>query len=611
MILSRLREWMDRGERTSNPARHPHRFTALSGDRLLQPFKGEVAAIRARVGVPPEHWRQLYESVLRNYASLVQQLPASESHHHAGAGGLLQHGLEVLRHTLDLKQGVMLPRGASPEAQARLQDLWTYACATAALLHDLGKPVTDHRITFYDNHGLACGAWSALSGPMAEGSVYGIEFNTRRVYRQHERIPPLLAHHLIPSEGLAWLASDSEALFCWLAAIQGDLSDAGVVGEIIGKSDGLSVARNLSGSTHVRLPTAKARPLTERLVTGLRYLLDNGELPLNRRGAPGYLDGDALWMVSKTTLDKLRTHLIEEGQPGIPSRNDRLMDELQQHCLLVPNGDRAVWLCEIIIGDWQQQLTCLCFDPSQIWSNPDRRPKSIDGSVAPVEIEHAPAQEAGNGKSTATGNASKPTADVRPSPPERAETPADASDNHASTIDGLPMPFDTNVADDSGDDESTGAADPQAPHAERSYSANEHGARESRATDRGNGQVEGMDSSEDAGSRFLAWLRRGIRDESMEINSPKARIHVLPEGLVLVSPGIFRDFDSANWSHVQKRFQKLGLHRKAPDDRNIWTCQAAGSRKKAILKVFLIPDPQSVLGATLPAHNSAVTLLEN
>src|SRR5699024_4921411 len=108
------------------------------------------------------------------------------------------------------------------------------------------------------------------------------------------------------------------------------------------------------------------KPLVERLITGLRYLLDNGDLPLNRRGAAGFLDDDTLWLVSKTALDKLRTHLIEEGQTGIPSRNDRLMDELQQHGLLVPNGDRAIWHCEITLDDWQQQLTCLRMEAPRI-----------------------------------------------------------------------------------------------------------------------------------------------------------------------------------------------------------------------------------------------------
>src|SRR5699024_9762252 len=123
-------------------------------------------------------------------------------------GGLLQHGIEVAQHTLDLKQGVMLPPAAAPEDQAKLQDLWTYACVTAALLHDLGKPVTDLRIMMYDGNGKH--AWSAIQGPMPIGVSYCIAFNSTRTYRQHERVPPLLAHHLIPATGLQWLASDQD-----------------------------------------------------------------------------------------------------------------------------------------------------------------------------------------------------------------------------------------------------------------------------------------------------------------------------------------------------------------------------------------------------------------
>lgn len=100
----------------------------------------------------------------------------------------------------------MLPAAAVPEDQAKLQDLWTYACVTAALLHDLGKPVTDQRIMLYNDQGRACGAWSPLKGSMRTGASYSIEFNAKRIYRQHERVPPLLAHHLVPPNGLAWIS---------------------------------------------------------------------------------------------------------------------------------------------------------------------------------------------------------------------------------------------------------------------------------------------------------------------------------------------------------------------------------------------------------------------
>lgn len=606
MIVSRFKKWLRPSEDAGTAdGTDRNRLKVLLSSELLAPFEGELAAIRARAGVPAEHWRSLYQTIFDNYAALVQRLPASESHHHAGVGGLLQHGIEVARHTLDLKQGIILPRGEAPEVQSRVQDLWTYACVTAALLHDLGKPVTDQCIMLYDGPGGSHSAWSPVHGPMPVGATYGIEFNPKRVYRHHERIPPLLAHHLIPIQGLQWIASDQSALHNWLTAIQGDLSDADAIGEIVGKADGLSVARNLSGSKNVQLPTAKAKPLVERLLTGLRYLLDNGELPMNRRGAAAYLDGDTLWLVSKTTLDKLRTHLIEEGQPGIPTRNDRLMDELQQHGLLVPNKDHAVWLCTITIADWQQQLTCLRMNASQIWPDSTRRPASMDGHVEPLGSETV------KDATDQVTNTSSESAQSREPRSSGAATAPDGNDQQApSSIEDLTLPF-ALLADVAGEEEGAPMNTPPAKAQESTAKGTKSTAQgEFAAAHKADGQVAGMEASEDAGERFVAWLKHSIENQTVPINTAQARIHVLPEGLALVSPRIFRDFDSANWSHAQKRFQKLKLHLKTPSDENIWTCQAVGNRKRSLLKVILIPNPDATLAIDLPKHNAALALIK-
>lgn len=41
--------------------------------------------------------RRLYLAPLERYAELVQQFPASENHHHAYPGGMLDHGLEIIK----------------------------------------------------------------------------------------------------------------------------------------------------------------------------------------------------------------------------------------------------------------------------------------------------------------------------------------------------------------------------------------------------------------------------------------------------------------------------------------------------------------------------------
>jgi integrating conjugative element relaxase (TIGR03760 family) len=105
----------------------------------------------------------LYRVPLERYAELVQRFPASESHHHAYPGGMLDHGLEIVAYALKLRQSHLLPAGASPEDQAVQSEAWTAAVAYAALLHDIGKIAVDLHVE------LANGStWHPWHGPLRE-----------------------------------------------------------------------------------------------------------------------------------------------------------------------------------------------------------------------------------------------------------------------------------------------------------------------------------------------------------------------------------------------------------------------------------------------------------
>lgn len=529
----------------------------LDATTLLRPHRHQLAAIQQLVGVPRAHWEAFYTTAFQNYAGFVQQLPASEAHHHSGPGGMLAHGLEVVREALKLRRGRLLPPGAAAEELASRQDLWTYAVTTAALLHDAGKPVTDLRVRLCDRDGREIGYWDPWTGPLSSTARrYRVDFVRERRHGFHERVTPLLVRFLLPQRGLSWLASDPEVFAAWLATISGDLDHAGVLGELVQRADGLSVASDLAG-TPARMPTARRRPLSARLLTGLRYLLDQGSLPLNRPGAAGWLVDDDLWLVSKRVLDALREHLGQEGQEGIPARNDRLMDELQQHGLLHPNGDRAVWTVQVTTGDWSQRLTVLRFPVQTLWPDPDARPPAFDGSVTPVVERSNDIQEG-------------PEAAREQPSPETFESVhrGDASPNAKGLDEPARSPQDSDQSD----------------------------------TDTPSGGTDTPDG-DDPGDRFLSWLKAGIASGRLAINAVNARVHVVPEGLLLVSPGIFKDFDRENWSQVQKRFQKLRLHQRTPQATNIWVYRVKGDRKQSRINGLLIAEPERSLGLQLPPPN--------
>ena len=532
-----------------------------------------VQAIEDLTRVTPAHFEALYRQALRNYAAYVQQLPASEAHHHAGLGGLLNHGLEAAVFVLKLRRAHLLPPGAPTELIDAQADLWSYACFTAGLLHDIGKPAMDQKVELFDKHGRALGPWDPWSGSM-QADAYEARFVRNRNYRMHQRAAPLLARLIVPPDGFHWLASEREVLAAWLAVISGMPEDIGPLGQIVEEADRLSTAADLTGGITRKTPTARVRPLHERLVTGLRYLIARGALKLNRPDAAGWLVGEDLWLVVKTALDGLRAHLLQEGQSGIPSDNRRLMDELQQRSVLIPNGDRAVWSARITLGGWRQDLTLLRFPASRLWPDPAIRPDTCHGTIQPLAgtdvaeaLETFPAaSQSGMDEPPASGMPAptSPRASEPPEPPIRSPEPRAA-------VGAPPSPVATVT-------EAPAFAKPV-----------------------------------DLGQAFLAWLKQGLVSGVLPINTVNSRVHRVREGVLLVSPGIFRDYGNAvqaPWASIQKRFQKLRLHRKTPDGFNIWNYTVVGERRTRELKGILVDDAEKALGPdlTLPPPNVHVVL---
>ncbi|MES9928260.1 MAG: MobH family relaxase [Candidatus Thiodiazotropha sp. 6PDIVS] len=550
-------------------------FPVLTPQELISCRKKQINTIQQLAGVPKAHWRSLYLEALLSFAGYVQQLPASESHHHPGVGGLLDHCLEVVIHALRNRRGHLLPQGGDAEEITAKKDVWTYAVFSAALLHDAGKPLMDQTVTLYDKHGRELGVWNALTTPITDAHWYRIRYRKDRLYRLHERAALLLTNLILPAPALDWLSTDRTVLAAWLASISGVYEDAGIIGEIVQQADGLSVAENLGASVSCRpLPGART-PLHERFLTGLRYLFKENQIPLNRNGAAAWFDGKYLWLVSKRGIDTLREHLIQEGHSGIPTRNDRIFDELQQNKVLIANGDRSIWKVNVSGEDWAHTLTCLCFAAEKIWPDPSSRPDKFEGSVAPESDDIKPTTE----KQLSSLKEGTVEEQSIHKPDIAVETNTDKSEIEFDPVTFFSQNSEIETAivcDNTEDKESS----------------------------------QNSADDEDAGQAFRAWLHDGLLKDKFETNSVNARIHSVAEGLLLVSPGIFKDYDKANWQHVQKRFQKLKLHRKTAQGTNIYTYQVTGKRNKSRIKGFLIEEPGNTFpGVKLPSPNTHLELL--
>ncbi|NWL48715.1 relaxase [Pseudomonas hunanensis] len=513
-------------------------------------------------------FNQLYLDPIRRYAAYVQQLPASESHHHAYPGGMLDHGLELVACSLKLRQSYLLPSGAAPEDQAAQADAWSAAVAYGALLHDIGKIAVDVQVEYQNGE-----VWHPWHGPLTQ--PYRFRYVAGRDYKLHGAAAGLLYTQILMARQLDWLSSYPVLWSHLLFLLTDHYEHAGTLGELVLQADRVSTAQNI-GANPTKALQAPKHSLQHHLLTGLRHLVKN-EFKLNQPGAAGWLTQDHLWLVSKTATDKLRAYLLAQAVDGIPSSNIALFDELQSHGLVdaTPEG-KAVWSAAVTDGDWLQRFTFLRLQPCLIWGE-GTRPHCFAGTIELV-VNIKEADDAS--KSLSNKPLSRPT------------------------------------------EESPGSAPPPAPHVEYFdhfqdlFSESAERKEERHSDDTG---ASAASFNKAPGRAFVNWLIEGIRNHSLIINESKAKIHIVAGKIFLVSPGIFQHYinehphlanESNNieaWRVHQRNFERLEMHQKRRNGQNIWTCTVKGQRKTTSLNGYLLQNSR-IFPTDLPNDNIFLTL---
>lgn len=544
-----------------------------------------------RTSLSRRQFATLYLGPLERYAELVQLFPASESHHHAYPGGMLDHGLEIVAYALKLRQSHLLPAGATPESQAAQAEAWTAGTAYAALLHDIGKIAVDLQVEYADGT-----AWHPWHGPLRR--PYRFRYRKDREYRLHGAATGLLYAKLLDAAIFDWLSGYPDLWAALLYVLAGQYEHAGTLGELVVQADQASVAQELGGDP-TKAMAAPKHALQRKLLDGLRFLLRE-EFKLNQpQASDGWLTQDTLWLVSKTVSDKLRAHLLSQGIDGIPSNNTAVFNVLQDHGIALPTPDgKAIWKATVTSdAGWSHSFTFLKLSPALVWEAADR-PAPFAGRVLVVadQDESAPTATAAAPAAPRAVPGKAMPANLAPIAP----TPEAADNGVGALLDLLDLaPASAEL--------SPAPATPPEP---------EPPVVGMPAPKPAPGPTSAPSRSEPSGEHFMTWLRQGIQTRKLVINDAKALVHTVAGTAYLVSPGVFQRYvqehlqvaalakqdDVEGWQWVQKRFEKLGLHRKQASGLNIWTCEVTGPRKTRRLHGYLLAAPEGLF-SELPPDN--------
>jgi hypothetical protein len=130
--------------------------------------------------------------------------------------------------------------------------------------------------------------------------------------------------------------------------------------------------------------------------------------------------------------------------------------------------------------------------------------------------------------------------------------------------------------------------------------------------------------------RFVEWLKSGISDGTIRINEPRALVHGVDEGMLLVSPRVFREFakylvgsgegeaeggpfpsdvDPTKW--IQRQVLRAGWHLQAAGGLNILAYQVMrADRAVARLSGVVIRDPVRFIDPAPPVNPILVRVPE-
>lgn len=292
-----------------------------------------IAKLRQVLGFNQRDFQRLIQPCIDHLAAYVHLLPASEHHHHSGAGGLLRHSLEVAFWAAQAAEGIIFVASGTPVEKKELEPRWRVAAALGGLFHDIGKPVSDLSITDEDGRYQWNPFLETLSQWTTNNSIerYFIRWRDGRCKR-HEQFSILVLNRVMTPELLAWLTQPGPKILQAMLEAIGNTDPEHVLSKLVIEADQTSVQRDLKAQRISVDDNALGVPVERYLLDAMRRLLASSQWLVNQRDARVWVrksnQSTNLCLVWKSAAKDIIDLLAKDKIPGIPRDPDTLADIL-------------------------------------------------------------------------------------------------------------------------------------------------------------------------------------------------------------------------------------------------------------------------------------------
>ena len=319
----------------------------IEPERLIAQHPEILSQYKRSVIVTPEQYERFYLGALRRFASYAHLLPASQSHHHRGAGGLLRHSMEVALWSLQGADNMLLSTGKSPAQRRAIEPRWQLTAFLAGLCHDVGKPATDMTVTSSDRNL----SWKPLTENLYDWAKtnglnsYFLEWRAGRG-KQHISLSNLLAERIIGAEALQWIDEGGTELVVWLMeALSGNPGATNPLYDLVLRADSSSTERDLKTMGVAMAGYELGVPIERHLMDIMRRLIKEGIWQVNELGARVWNINGGIYLVWPASGEEIAAKVRSDDLKGFPRTADGILDMLLERGLafVKEGGEERFW----------------------------------------------------------------------------------------------------------------------------------------------------------------------------------------------------------------------------------------------------------------------------
>ncbi|WP_052952238.1 MobH family relaxase [Diaphorobacter sp. J5-51] len=358
------------------PVERPDEIVAVQDELLTQIYQSTK--------VTSDVFQRHYRGAIDRFARFVHLLPASQAHHHRGAGGLLRHSLEVGLWSLrEADKMLLLELFKTPGHRREIEPRWLLTAFLAGLCHDVGKPATD---VIVKNHG-STKQWNPIERSLwdwatREGiDAYFLEWQSGRA-KHHVALTGAIAKNIITDETLAWIAGESPQLMVWLMeTLNGTPGNTNPLFDIVIKADQKSVERDLKSMGAVMAGYDLGVPVERMLTDIMRRLIRQGIWSVNEPGAKVWNIEGNIYLVWPTSGQDIAQQVHQDGIPGVPRNADSILDMLVERGLAFTDTNGLYKIAPAVLAAKIPDIKLNCIrlrDDTLISTDPIA---SVDGKV--------------------------------------------------------------------------------------------------------------------------------------------------------------------------------------------------------------------------------------